>query len=170
MGSSQREELTKEAKRIEESAMWSGQSQFEQSKIWRGTNLWLGTPATALAAIAGAASLVSTAGRYWAAIAALLSAALSAIMTSLGLARRIEEAQVAANAYLALQQDARLFYKVDLQVHEYDEARAALGELVARQQEVNRSAPIPTKRAYRRAGKNIEGGGQTYNVDEASSD
>ncbi|MFD8395553.1 SLATT domain-containing protein [Streptomyces sp. NPDC059680] len=166
MDNQQRDQLSKEAKRVEESAMWSGQGQFEQAKIWRGTNLSLGTPATALAAIAGAATLASTAGRYWAAVAALSAAALSAVMTSLGLARRIEQAQTAANAYLALQQDARVFYDIDLPAMEYGEARAALGELIARQQEVNKSAPIPTKRAYRRARKNIEGGGQNYNVDE----
>ncbi|MFD7168618.1 SLATT domain-containing protein [Streptomyces violascens] len=168
MDSRQREELTKEAKRIEESAMWSGQSQFEQAKIWRAANLGLGIPAAALAAIAGAAGLVSTAGRYWAAVTALISAALSAIMTSSGLARRVEDAQVAANAYLSLQQDARLFYNVDLQILEYDEARAVIGELIARQQEVNKSAPIPSKRAYKRARKNIVGGGQSYNVDDTS--
>ncbi|MFE2681865.1 SLATT domain-containing protein [Streptomyces mirabilis] len=167
MDSQRCEQLSKEGKRVEESAMWSGQGQFEQAKIWRGANLTLGTPATALAAIAGAASLVSTAGRYWAAAAALISAALSAVMTSLGLARRIEQAQTAANAYLALQQDARVFYEVDLPTMEYDEARATLGELIARQQEVNKSAPIPAKRAYRRARKNISAGGQSYAVDDS---
>ncbi len=88
-------------------------------------------------------------------------------MTSLNLARRIEQAQTAANAYLALQQDARVFYEIDVHTMGYEEARAALGELIARQQEVNKSAPIPSRRAYKRAGRNIESGGQTYEVDEA---
>jgi hypothetical protein len=48
----------------------------------------------------------------------------------------------------------------------HEEARAALGELIARQQEVNKSAPIPSKRAYKRARRNIEGGGQTYEADD----
>src|SRR6266511_2461054 len=143
MDEQQIKKLVTEAKRVEESAKWSGQGQFEQAKIWRGSNYALGVPATALAA-----------------------AAFGAVMTSLNLARRIEQAQTAANAYLALQQDARVFYEIDVHAMGYEEARAALGELIARQQEVNKSAPIPSKRAYKRARRNIEGGGQTYEVDE----
>ncbi len=166
MDEQQIKKLVTEAKRVEESAKWSGQGQFEQAKIWRGSNYALGVPATALAAVAGAASLASTAGRYWAGATALAAAAFGAVMTSLNLARRIEQAQTAANAYLALQQDARVFYEIDVHAMGYEEARAALGELIARQQEVNKSAPIPSKRAYKRARRNIEGGGQTYEVDE----
>jgi hypothetical protein len=166
MDDEQIEKLATEARRVEESAKWSGQGQFEQAKIWRGSNYALGVPSAALAAVAGAAGLASTAGRYWAGVAALTAAAFGAVMTSLNLARRIEQAQTAANAYLALQQDARVFYEIDVSTMGFDEARAALGELIARQQEVNKSAPIPSKRAYKRAGRNIESGGQTYEVDD----
>lgn len=167
MDEKQKRKLTAEAKRVEEAAKWSGQGQFEQAKIWRGSNLVLGVPASGLAAVAGAAGLATAAGRYVAAVMALVSSAFGAVMTSLNLARRIEQAQTAANAYLALQQDARVFYQVDLDEFEsYEEARAGLAELVARQQEINKSAPIPSKRAYKKAGENIEGGGQTYEVDD----
>src|SRR6266511_1073612 len=133
MDEQQIKKLVTEAKRVEESGKWSGQGQFEQAKIWRGSNYALGVPGAALAAIAGAAELAA--------------AAFGAVMTSLNLARRIEQAQTAANAYLALQQDARVFYEIDVHTMGYEEARAALGELIARQQEVNKSAPIPSKRA-----------------------
>jgi hypothetical protein len=59
-----------------------------------------------------------------------------------------------------------VFYEIDVHTMGHEEARAALGELIARQQEVNKSAPIPSKRAYKRARRNIEGGGQTYEADD----
>lgn len=42
-----------ELRRLEESAMYSGQIQFEETKIWRRVNLTLGIPASVLAAVAG---------------------------------------------------------------------------------------------------------------------
>ena len=47
-----------------------------------------------------------------------------------------------------------------------DEARAILANLVARHQELNATAEIPSKRARKKAKKNIDEGGQTYEVDE----
>ena len=164
------ERLETESQRIEESAKWSGQIQFEQAKIWRGSNYLIGIPATAIGAIAGAATLATTVGRVWAGVAVLVASALTAIMTTLNLSRHKDEALVAANAYLAVQQDARQFYEIDLHKFAYDEARQTLNELTARAQEVNKSAPLVSKRAYKRAKKNIEDGGQTYEVDEGNGE
>lgn len=100
--------LMAEGRRIEESAMWSGQNQFEQAKIWRGSNYIIGIPSTTLGAIAGATTLATTVGRLWAGLAMLVAAALAAIMTLLNLARHTDEALVSANAYLAVQQDDSL--------------------------------------------------------------
>ncbi len=158
--------LLAEGRRVEESAKWSGQNQFEQAKIWRGSNYIIGLPSTGLGAVAGAATLATAIGRFWAGLAMLVAAALTAIMTLLNLARHTDEALVAANAYLAVQQDARVFCEIDLHKLSYDEARQALNELIARAQEVHKSAPLVSKRAYKRAKKNIESGGQSYEVDE----
>lgn len=43
-----------EARRLEESAMYSAQGQFERAKFWRGLNLSLGVGAAVLAATGGA--------------------------------------------------------------------------------------------------------------------
>jgi hypothetical protein len=159
------DQLINEGRNIEEAAKWSSQIQFEQAKLWRGKNYIAGIPATALGAVAGAATLGTTVGRFWAGIAMLTATSLTAIMTTLNLSRHKDEAVVAANAYLAVQQDARIFYKIRLPKMEYDEGFQALSELVARQQEVNKSAPLVSKRAYRRASKNISSGGQTYETE-----
>lgn len=74
--------LVAEGRRVEESAKWSGQNQFEQAKLWRVKNYLVGIPATALGAVAGAATLATTVGRFWAGIAMLTATALTAIMTT----------------------------------------------------------------------------------------
>jgi hypothetical protein len=159
------EHLLTEGRRIEESAMRSAQNQFEQAKIWRNSNLLIGVPATVFAAAAGATALASTVGHIWAGVAALAAAALSAVMTLLNLARRTDEALTAANAYLATQQDARVFCEIDLHKLDYEAARQALSELTARLQEVHKAAPLPSRRAYRRARWGIERGTQKYQAD-----
>lgn len=165
MGNQDSKKIELEARRIEEAAKWSAQGQFEQAKIWRKLNVGLGGPTAIFATVSGVTALSTDEFRYLVASSALIAAGLSAIMTTLNLARRIEQAQTAANAYLALQQDARILWNVDLAEMGYEEARAALAEVVARQQEINKSAPIPSKLAYALAGKNIKKGGQVYEVD-----
>lgn len=155
-----------ELNRIEESATFSAQAQFEQAKYWRAVNLTLGVPAALLAAIAGATALASTTGRVVAGIIALAAAGLSAIATTLNAAQRTEQGQAAGNLYLALQSDARIARETDLPHQSFEEARAALSELRVRQDEINQSSALPAQYAYRRAKKNIERGGQRYEVDD----
>lgn len=157
--------IGKELSRMEESAKFSAQAQFEQAKYWRAVNLILGVPAAALAATAGATALASTTGRVPAGIIALAAAGLSAITTTLNAAQRTEQGQAAGNLYLALQSDARIARETDLPCQSFDEARAALAELRVRQDEINQSSALPARYAHWRARKNIESGGQSYDID-----
>lgn len=158
--------LLAEGQRVEESAKWSAQIQFEQAKRWRGTNHMIGIPSAAIGAIAGASTLATTVGRIWAGMAMLIASALTAVLTTLNLARHKDEAQIAANAYLAVQQDSRIFCEIRLKKMEYEEGFQALSELVARLQEVHKSAPLVSKKSYEQAKKNIEGGSQSYKADD----
>jgi len=45
--------VAEETLRIHESVLWSAQVQFEQMKLWRSLNIFIGVPAAVLAAIAG---------------------------------------------------------------------------------------------------------------------
>ena len=161
----QRRAIEDELLRIEEAAMYSSQSQFEQSKLWRGTNLVLGVPAAALAGVAGATALAGTTGRVTAGILALCAAGFGAVMTTLNAARRAEQAHVASNAYLGLRNDARRLRTIDLTRMPIDDARQALAELAGRETEINNGAAIPGRLAYRLGRRNIERGGTTYAVD-----
>lgn len=160
-----REAIADELERLEESAKYSAQSQFEQAKRWRVINLWLGVPASGLAAIAGATALVTAAGRVIAGLVALTSAVLGAILTTINASHRMNQAAAAANAYLEIQTAARQAREIDLPSWTMEEARSALAELTARRDEQNKTAEPPSQRAYLRGKANIEGGGQTYGVD-----
>ena len=161
------EALRKEASRVHESAMYSAQNQFEYSKTWRRVDRWLGGTAALLAAVSAAGGLSEVMSAQWAGLIALVAAGTGAVATSLGAPKAKDRAHSSANALLALQQDARIFIDIDLDALEYEEAREHLRTLVARQQELNATAEIPSARAWKKAQKNIDGGRQTYEADKS---
>jgi hypothetical protein len=160
-----KDEIGNEAARIQESAMYSAQTQFSSSKFWRTANYVLGVPAAALAAIAGATGLADAADAQTAATIALIAAALTAILTTLNAAQRAEQSRVVATAYQALQGDARVFRTIDLPKLSYDDARVRLDELIAHRNTINDTAPVPAYIAYQLGKRNITKGRQDYRVD-----
>jgi hypothetical protein len=106
--------LADEFSRLEESAMYSAQNQFEQAKQWRGINLMLGLPASVLATVSAATALASTTGRFWAGLLALAAAAFGAVLTTVNASHRINQASSVANAYLEIQTAARQARLLDL--------------------------------------------------------
>lgn len=155
-----------EARRLEESAMYSAQSQFERAKFWRGVNLSLGVGAATLAAVAGVVGLASDKARILSGVLALISAGIVSVLTTVNADRRHSQAAAAANAYLEIQTAARQLYAVDLPRLDYDSARTQLAELTARRDEINKTADMPSRRAYRRAQTSIGRGGQQYSIDK----
>jgi hypothetical protein len=159
------EQIRKEAERVHESAMYSAQTQFEYSKSWRRVDRWLGGIAALLAALSAAGGLSEVLSAKGAGIVALCSAGIGAVAATLGAPKSKDRAHASANALLALQQDARIFLSIDLPHLEEDEAREQLQTLVARLQELNATAEIPSARAWSKARKNVEQGGQEYRAD-----
>ncbi len=159
-----------EARRLEESAMYSAQGQFERAKFWRGLNLSLGVGAALLAAVSGVVGLASDKTRILSGVLALIAAGIVSILTTVNPDRRHSQAAAAANAYLAVQTTARQLAAVDLARLDYDAARVQLAELTARRDEINKTADMPSRRAYRRALANVARGGQSYSLDRGSPD
>lgn len=162
----QKKDIVKEVKRIHEAVMWSAQSQFEQAKMWSTRNTLIGVPSSGLAAIAGIGGLADLFGNVWTGALAITAAFLTAIMTTLNYSKKIDQAHASANAYLALQQDARIFIEVDSKKNKIDDLREELAKLVARQQEINNTAHIPSPTARNKSEKNINDGRQRYEVDD----
>lgn len=160
-----RRAIEAEFRRIEESAMYSAQCQFEETKRWRAVNLLLGIPATLLAAVAGTTALIDSAGATAAGILALLSSGLGAVLTTVNAPQRTAQAAASANAFLEIQTAARQHREIDLDHWTPEEARQALTALTARRDEGNAKAEVPSRRAYRKAQANLRAGTQAYAVD-----
>ena len=158
-------QIQDELDRLEESAKFSAQGQFEQAKHWRRVNYWLGIPATAFAAAAGGTALATATNHFVAGIMALLSAGLGAVLTTVNASHHMNQATSAANAYLEIQTAARQYRQIDLPVADANDARQQLAELTSRRDEQNKTAEPPGPRAVKKARANIATGGQSYEVD-----
>jgi sensor histidine kinase regulating citrate/malate metabolism len=176
--SSELRDIGAEALRIHESAVYSSQSQFEQAKIWRALNIWLGAPAALAAALAASAILGGSEqtilfgmrGHTLAGLLALLSAALSSILTTVNASRRTTQCQASGNAFLQLQTEARQLILVDLKHLNFEEARERLESITNSRNELTKTADPAGRYAYWKSKRNIEKqGGQTYEVDTEKS-
>ncbi|MGA7361707.1 MAG: SLATT domain-containing protein [Candidatus Dormiibacterota bacterium] len=161
-----RAEIRCEAEKIHEAAIYSSETQFEYAKTWRTVDRWVGSVAAGLAAVAGVGGLSKVLSFEWAGGIAILSALVGAISASIAARRTTEKAAVSGNSYRALQQDVRIFLRIDLDRMSEDEARATLQKLVERLQQLNRESEIPSSKAWERARKQIESGSQTYETDK----
>ncbi|MCX4860760.1 SLATT domain-containing protein [Streptomyces canus] len=167
-GDARRRAFEAEFRRLEESAMYSAQTQFEEAKRWRALHWLLGVPATLLAAVSGTTALVESTGGTPAGILALVSAGLGAVLTTVNAPQRAGQAAASANAYLEIQTAARQHREIDLPDWPLGDAREALAALTARRDAQNTQAEVPSRRAYRRAQANLRAGSQTYAVDEGA--
>jgi hypothetical protein len=158
--------IADELARIEEAAMHSAQTQFSSAKFWRGIHLALGIPAAMLAAAAGTTVLIEVVAARTGAVIALVAAAITAVMTTLDASQRSERSRLAANAYLALQSEARVLRTIDLFTYNDKKARERLQELVERRSAVNAATPVPSFLSYQLGRRNIVKGRQTYKVDQ----
>lgn len=155
----------KELSRLEESARWSSQNQFEQGKFWRGCNLALGVPASILGLASGGAAITELLPAWIVGTATLTAAALTGIMTVLSAERRAHRAQTCANAFHDIQDDARRMLLMDLRTMNVNTARGELRILTDRYSETRHTADAPAGWFYRKARKNLRRGGQSFAID-----
>ncbi len=157
--------LRREAERIEEDATYSSKSHFNAEDTWVRRHYWLGVPATALAAIAGAALIKSQ--PEWASAFTLLASLLTGLMTFLKPNERAAMHRAAAGQFLALKNDVRFFREIELmQVERLNEMPERLRALAAARNELNQKSPSIPRRAFVAARRGIEEGEATHKVDK----
>ena len=157
--------IVEEARRLEEDATHSSQSQFETAREWNGWNLAIGIPATVLAAAAGGTALAEF--PLVAAFLALGAAILSGLATFLKPSERAAACLSAGNSYTSLRNDTRIFRTVDcLADASIPDLRKRLGDLNERRNALNGESPNPPRRAFLRARKRIEEGETTHQADQ----
>jgi hypothetical protein len=161
--------IAEELARLEESARWSSQGQFEAAKSWQRCNFMLGVPASVFGLFSGGAAFTDAFPGWVVGLCALIGAALAAAMTVLAAERRAQRAKSCANTFHDIQDDARRMLLVDLATMAADEARTALGAIADRYAETRHSADAPARRFYNRAKKNLTAGGQQFAIDVANN-
>ena len=159
--------LRAELSRIEEDATVTGKAHFNAADRWSRTHLWIGVPSALLAAAAGASAWKNqpeVAGAL-----ALVSGAMTAVLTFLDPKSRHAAHHQAGARSLALRNEARLLRTVELLAT----PPAALPDLVARVKDIasryadaNAAGPLIPQHAYRRAIAGIAQGQARHAVDQ----
>lgn len=157
--------LSREAERLEEDATYSSKGHFNAEDTWVRRNYWLGVPATALGAIAGA-SLIKSSPEL-ATVFTLLASLLTGLMTFLKPNERAALHRAAAGQFLALRNEARFFREIDLlQLDRLAELPDKLRALSATRNELNKTSPSIPRHAFVTARKGIEEGEARHKVDQ----
>ena len=161
--------IGEELSRLEESARYSAQVQFEAAKSWHRWNLTLGVPASIFGLFASGAAFTEKFDAWIVGTGALIGAALAGTMTVLGAERRATRAKTCANTFHDIQDDARRLLTIDLSGMDQDEARAGLTVLTDRYSETRQTADAPARTFYNRAKSNLTEGGQRFAIDAANT-
>ncbi len=166
-----KDEVIREAKRIEESLLHSSKGHFEAARFWGNFHLWLGIPVVIMSTIAGASFL--TKFDYGTVIAGVLSlcvAIISAVMTFLNPNEKVNAHHNAGNAYDALMNETRIFWAVDCWGADSEGTLTEKLKYISEQKnELNRKCPQIPKFAYNAAKKGIDAGQAKFAVDEPTS-
>jgi len=163
-----RDEVIREAKRIEEALLYSSKGHFATSHFWASFHLWIGIPVVILSAAAGASAFSTfDHSHVVAGVIAIIVAVLSAIMTFLNPNEKRASHLTAGNHYDSLMNKVRIFWSIDCW---YDQSEQVLTEKLKyfseQKDRLNESCPQIPRFAYRQARKGIEGGEADYVVDK----
>lgn len=161
-------EIIKEAKRIEEALLFSSKGHFSASHFWGKFHLIIGVPIVLLSAIAGASALSQFDPNH--VIAGLLSiivATLSGVMTFLNPNERVSAHLNAGNNYDSLMNKTRMFWSIDCWDDESEQVLTKkLKDFSDQKDKLNQTCPQIPPWAYRIAKRGIEDGEGGYVVDK----
>lgn len=143
-----RSQLSLEAQRIEEDTEHTFKAHYNASTRWSTLHLWIGLPAAILAAISGAAAFnnyPNIAGSL-----AIISTALTTVLTFLKPSERSEIHKSVAGQYQSLRNRARMFREIELvDDAEFTALKQHLLELAKERDDLNQTSPSRVaRRAY----------------------
>ncbi len=160
-------EISKEAMRVEESALYSSKGHFEAAGLWNNSHLWIGVSISALSALAAVVTF-SEAHRWAVIVLSLLVATLSGVSTFLNPNDKSSAHRTAGNSYDALRTKSRIFSKIGCYREGNTEAilDRALRDLCDEKHRLDQGSPQIPGWAYRSAKRGIEAGEGAYQVDK----
>ncbi len=161
-----KDNIFKEAKRIEEDSLYSAKGHFITANFWMNFHLWIGIPTAIIAAIAGASALSQFDNHnIIAASLAIIVTALTAITTFLNPNDKANCHRNSGNKYNSLKNKARVFYEVDAYGEDSNQDLTKhLKELSEQRDSLNQNNPLIPRWAYKKAKKRIEKGESDYQV------
>jgi len=168
VASKTKEEVIKEAKRIEESLLNSSKGHFAAAHFWRNFHLWIGVPMVLLSAIAGASALSQLDPTHLVAgLFSIIVLALSGVATFLNPNEKVSAHLTAGNSYDSLMSGVRMFWAIDCWGTESDQVLTErLKHFSERKDNLNQTSLQIPRWAYRKAKRGIEAGEGAYNVDK----
>ncbi len=160
-----KDKLITESQRIEEDAEYSAKGHFNASERWGKYHLWLGVPSVLITGIAGGSAFNNMpiiAGSF-----ALVSTALTVVLTFLNPSERAETHKAVGGQYLTLRNQARIFREIEMEDGEdLSIAKKRLLELAASRDEINQNSPRIPRRDYELARTDINEGRTVYQTDK----
>src|SRR5579862_5763905 len=116
-----REEVVKEAKRIEESLLYSSKGHFAAAAFWTHFHMVVGLPLVVLSAVAGTAAIKNLDKQnVWVVAIPVAVAVLSAMITFLNPSERAATHLKGGNDYDSLMNRARIFWAIECSTEELD--------------------------------------------------
>ncbi len=165
--SSTKDEVIKEAKRIEESTLYSTRGHFTASRIWGNFHIGIGLLISILSAIA--ASLTFADGHYIVVGSlSLIVMILSGVATFLNPNEKANNHKIAGDKHYALNNRARVFWTIDCWEQEATDQilTQKLRDLSESKIKTNSESPQIPRWAYLLAKKGIEAGEADFAVDK----
>jgi hypothetical protein len=164
---SPKDEIIKEAKRVEEDALHSSKGHFAAAQLWGRFHLWTGILISVLSGFS-AGFIFADSYRLAAGILASVVVMLSAVATFLNPNERASTHLSAGNNYDALCTRSRIFWTIECWREEYTDQvlTEKLRDLCDEKNKLNHSCPQIPKWAYDEAKKGIDAGEGVYQVDK----
>jgi hypothetical protein len=163
-----KDEIIREAKRIEEALLYSSKGHFAAAHFWSNFHLWIGIPVVLLSSIAGASALAKFDGTHViAGTISIMVAALSGVMTFLNPHERNAAHLSSGNHYDALMSKVRIFWSIECWRDESDDILTKkLMDLSEQKNRLNQSCLQVPRWAYGTAKKGITAGEGAYVADK----
>lgn len=166
--SKSKQEVVKEAKRIEESLLHSSKGHYAAASRWARFHMIIGLAMAIISAIAGAAAFKS-----WdptgvlAGICSFVVVVLSSLITFLNPNDRATAHRDAGHSYDALMNKVRIFYTIECwRIESEDILADKIVQLSEAKTELNAKCPQIPPWAYKKAKKGIDAGEGVYTVDK----
>lgn len=166
-------QIIDEAKRLEETTLYSSKGHHNAAAGWGRGNLWLGLPTTVLSTLVGAASFAQFAKQspevaLAAGCISIAIAVLSGVTTFLNPNKRESAHLAAAHGFDKLNNDARVFWSVECWLEESETILTGkLKEMIDRKNDLNSKSPQIPNWAYEKAKAGIAAGEAEFKVDKS---